>query len=249
MWENSLTRISNIDTIVVGGGHAGVEAALAAARTNCKVLLVTMNSKTIGRMSCNPSIGGLAKGQMVREVDALGGVMGQAADITGTQFKVLNKSKGRAVWSPRAQVDKLEYEKYIQKTVTNHNNITIFEGEVVSPIIKNGCVVGVVMSNQEKIKRKSVVLTNGTFLNGLIHIGDKKIPAGRMGEVRSEGVTESLSSLGFKHGRLKTGTPPRLNRNSIDWSLLDKISGDEKATPFSHFQHAPKVTENHINSS
>ena len=235
MWENSLTGISNVDTIIVGGGHAGVEAALAAARTNCKVLLVTMNSQTIGRMSCNPSIGGLAKGQMVREVDALGGVMGQAADITGTQFKVLNKSKGRAVWSPRAQVDKLEYEKYIQQTVTNHKNITIVEGEVVSPIIKNGCAVGVVMSNQEKIKSKCVVLTNGTFLNALIHIGDKKIPAGRMGEVRSEGVTESLSSLGFKHGRLKTGTPPRLNGNSIDWSLLDKISGDEKATPFSHF--------------
>ena len=235
MWENSLTRLNNVDTIIVGGGHAGAEAALAAARTNCKVLLVTMNSQTIGRMSCNPSIGGLAKGQMVREVDALGGVMGEAADITGTQFKVLNKSKGRAVWSPRAQVDKLEYEKYIQKKVTNHNNITVVEGEVVSPIVKNGCAVGVTMSNHEKIKCKSVVLTNGTFLNGLIHIGDKKIPAGRMGEVRSEGITESLSSLGLKHGRLKTGTPPRINRKTINWPVLDKIMGDEKPSPFSHF--------------
>ena len=235
MLENRLSKINSIDIIVVGGGHAGVEAALAAARTNCRVLLITMNSHTIGRMSCNPSIGGLAKGQMVREIDALGGVMGKAADTTGTQFKVLNKSKGRAVWSPRAQVDKMRYEKYIQETVISHNNITILEGEVVSPIIKNGCAVGVIMSNRDKISSKSVVLTNGTFLNGLIHIGDKKIPAGRMGEVRSEGITESLSSLGFKHGRLKTGTPPRLSGETIDWVVLDKIMGDEKPTPFSHF--------------
>ena len=252
MLGNSLTGFNNIDTIVVGGGHAGVEAVLAAARTGCKVLLITMNKQTIGRMSCNPSIGGLAKGQMVREIDALGGAMGKAADITGTQFKLLNKSKGRAVWSPRAQVDKREYEKHIHKTVTNHNNITVVEGEVVSPIIKKGRAVGVIMSNQDKIISKSVVLTNGTFLNGLIHIGDKKIPAGRMGEVRSEGITESLSSLGFKHGRLKTGTPPRLNGETINWSILDIITGDEKPAPFSHFHslfNPPNTPSHSVNTN
>lgn len=252
MLGNSLTGFNNIDTIVVGGGHAGVEAALAAARTGCKVLLITMNKQTIGRMSCNPSIGGLAKGQMVREIDALGGAMGKAADITGTQFKLLNKSKGRAVWSPRAQVDKREYEKHIHKTVTNHNNITVVEGEVVSPIIKKGRAVGVIMSNQDKIISKSVVLTNGTFLNGLIHIGNKKIPAGRMGEVRSEGITESLSSLGFKHGRLKTGTPPRLNGETINWSILDIITGDEKPAPFSHFHslfNPPNTPSHSVNTN
>ncbi len=252
MLGNSLTGFNNIDTIVVGGGHAGVEAALAAARTGCKVLLITMNKQTIGRMSCNPSIGGLAKGQMVREIDALGGAMGKAADITGTQFKLLNKSKGRAVWSPRAQVDKREYEKHIHKTVTSHNNITVVEGEVVSPIIKKGRAAGVTMSNQDKIISKSVVLTNGTFLNGLIHIGDKKIPAGRMGEVRSEGITESLSSLGFKRGRLKTGTPPRLNRETINWSILDIITGDEKPAPFSHFHslfNPPNTPSHSVNTN
>ena len=137
--------------VVVGGGHAGVEAALAAQRVGCNVLLITMNKQTIGRMSCNPSIGGLAKGQMVREVDALGGVMGLAADKTGTQFKILNKSKGRAVWSPRAQVDKMEYEKYIQKTIEINKNISVLESEVVAPIIKNEQAVGVVLSNTESI--------------------------------------------------------------------------------------------------
>ena len=186
-------------------------------------------------MSCNPSVGGLAKGQMVREVDALGGIMGLAADETGTQFKVLNKSKGRAVWSPRAQVDKLKYEKYIQQQLINNKRITILESEVVSPYIKNDRLSGVVLSTNETIRGLAVVLTNGTFLNGLLHIGDQKIPAGRMGEVRSEGLTESLFSFGFKHGRLKTGTPPRLAKNSIDWDKLDPITGDSIPTPFSHF--------------
>ena len=230
-----MSKVSTYDVIVVGGGHAGVEAALAASRTGVNVLLITMSNKTIGRMSCNPSIGGLAKGQMVREVDALGGIMGLAADETGTQFKVLNKSKGRAVWSPRAQVDKLKYEKYIQQQLINNKKITILESEVVSPYIKNDRLSGVILSTNDTIRGLAVVLTNGTFLNGLLHIGDQKIPAGRMGEVRSEGLTESLFSFGFKHGRLKTGTPPRLAKNSIDWDKLDPITGDSLATPFSHF--------------
>ena len=234
MLVNSVGAVSKHDVVVVGGGHAGIEAALAASRVGCEVALVTMTKQTIGRMSCNPSVGGLAKGQMVREVDALGGVMGLAADKTGTQFKILNKSKGRAVWSPRAQVDKRMYEKFVRSTATN-NNITIIEGEALSPIIKHHSVVGLTLSDNNKLACEKLVLTNGTFLNGLLHIGDKKIPAGRMGEIRSEGITESLLRLGLKSGRLKTGTPPRLNKNSINWSKLDKIAGDKDPTPFSHF--------------
>ena len=176
---------SVFDVIVVGGGHAGVEAALAAKRVGVSVALITMNPQTIGRMSCNPSIGGLAKGQMVREIDALGGVMGLAADSTGTQYKLLNKSKGRAVWSPRAQVDKREYEKFIKRYLQK-KNVTTIEGEAVSPAVNESAVLGVNMSNNDQLLCKKLILTNGTFLNGLLHIGDKKIPAGRMGEVRSE---------------------------------------------------------------
>ena len=188
---------SVFDVIVVGGGHAGVEAALAAKRVGVSVALITMNPQTIGRMSCNPSIGGLAKGQMVREIDALGGVMGLAADSTGTQYKLLNKSKGRAVWSPRAQVDKREYEKFIKRYLQK-KNVTTIEGEAVSPAVNEGAVLGVNMSNNDQLLCKKLILTNGTFLNGLLHIGDKKIPAGRMGEVRSEGITEALNALGLK---------------------------------------------------
>jgi len=244
---NNMKKGAKKIVAVVGGGHAGVEAALAAQRVGCHVLLITMNKQTVGRMSCNPSIGGLAKGQMVREIDALGGVMGLAADTTGTQFKILNKSKGRAVWSPRAQVDKMQYEKYIQKTILSQKNIRLLEGEVVSPVIKRGQAVGVVLTNNESILCDAVILTNGTFLNGLIHIGDNKIPAGRMGETRSEGITESLSRLGLKHGRLKTGTPPRLNSKSIKWNQTSSVVGDKNATPFSHYHSSfkPPNTPSH----
>ena len=222
------------DVIVVGGGHAGIEASLAATRVGVSVAIITMTKQTIGRMSCNPSIGGLAKGQMVREIDALGGAMGSVADKTGTQFKLLNKSKGRAVWSPRAQVDKREYEKNVRYLIKK-NKIPIIEGEVVSPVFKKGTLTGVLLASGDTVRCRTTVLTNGTFLNGLIHIGDSKIPAGRMGEVRSEGITEALSSLGLKHGRLKTGTPPRVDKNSINLALLETITGDTDATPFSHF--------------
>ena len=221
--------------LVVGAGHAGIEAALAAARCGSKVALITINKNTVGRMSCNPSIGGLAKGQMVREIDVLGGVMGLAADFSGIQFKILNRSKGRAVWSPRAQVDKRLYEQYVKDSVIKSPGIDLIEAEVTAPIIKNGKIGGVKTVDSSVICGEAVVLTNGTFLNGLIHIGQKKIPAGRMGELGSVGITESLARIGLDCGRLKTGTPPRLFKNSIDWNQLNKINGDDKPAPFSHF--------------
>ncbi len=221
--------------LVVGAGHAGIEAALAAARCGSKVALITINKNTVGRMSCNPSIGGLAKGQMVREIDVLGGVMGLAADFSGIQFKILNRSKGRAVWSPRAQVDKRLYEQYVKDRVIKSPGIDLIEAEVMAPIIKNGKIGGVKTVDSSVICGEAVVLTNGTFLNGLIHIGQKKIPAGRMGELGSVGITESLARIGLDCGRLKTGTPPRLFKNSIDWNKLNKINGDDKPAPFSHF--------------
>jgi len=225
------------DIIVVGAGHAGIEASLAASRCGSKVALITLNKNSIGRMSCNPSIGGLAKGQMVREIDALGGVMGLAADYSGIQFKMLNKSKGRAVWSPRAQVDKRKYEEYVKMKILRDPFINIIEAEVLSVDIKKGKIVGVKTVGNNTISAGAVVLTNGTFLNGLIHIGNKKIPAGRMGEPRSIGITESLETLGMKHGRLKTGTPPRLFGSSIDWKKLERIFGDDNPSPFSHYQN------------
>ena len=213
--------------LVVGAGHAGIEASLAAARCGTRVALLTISKNSVGRMSCNPSIGGLAKGQMVRELDALGGVMGMAADFSGIQFKILNKSKGRAVWSPRAQVDKRIYEKYVKERILAETFVDIIEAEVVSLVIKGDNIAGVKTIDGCIISADAVVLTNGTFLNGLIHVGQKKIPAGRMGEARSVGITESLEQLGLKSGRLKTGTPPRLFRNSIDWKKLEKINGDD----------------------
>jgi len=227
--------LTKYQVLVVGGGHAGIEAALAAERCGAKAALVTINKNTIGRMSCNPSIGGLAKGQMVREIDALGGVMGYAADYTGIQFKMLNKSKGRAVWSPRAQVDKRLYEQCVKERVVKSSGIDIIETEVEGLVTKHGKVSGVKIVDGNNISAEKVILTNGTFLNGLIHIGQKKIPAGRMGELGSVGITESLARLGLDYGRLKTGTPPRLFKNTIDWNKLDIINGDDMPVPFSHF--------------
>jgi len=221
--------------IVVGAGHAGIEASLAAARCGSRVALVTLSKNSIARMSCNPSIGGLAKGQIVREVDALGGIMGVATDFSGIQFKMLNRSKGRAVWSPRAQVDKRKYEKYVNRRILKDPFIDLIEAEVVSIVTAKGKTTGVKTVDSAIISGEAVVLTNGTFLNGLIHIGNIKIPAGRMGESKSVGITESLERLGMKHGRLKTGTPPRLFGNSVEWKKLDKIYGDDNPAPFSHY--------------
>ena len=225
---------STWDVVVVGGGHAGVEASLISNFLGCKTLLVTMDKSAIGRMSCNPAVGGLAKGQIVREIDVLGGRMARFADKAGIQFKTLNKTKGRAVWSPRAQVDKREYENLVLSEL-KESLISVKEGEVVSVDIVGGCVSGARLRSGEKVKTKSLIVTSGTFLSGVIHIGERKILAGRMGEERSEGLTESLSALGFKSGRLKTGTPPRLDKSSIDWSKTKEEYGDEKPIPFSYF--------------
>ena len=225
------------DIIVVGGGHAGVEAANIAAKMNCSVLMITMDKKAIGRMSCNPAIGGLAKGQMVRDIDMLGGLMGGLADKSGLQFKILNKSKGRAVWSPRAQVDKRQYETLVTSTVLNNKNIDVVLGEAVELLVVNYAVSGVSLRDGTSVFGKVVVLTCGTFLSGLIHVGERKILAGRMGEEGSIGITESLRALGFKTGRLKTGTPPRLNKNSIDWNKTNVALGDEFPVPFSYQTH------------
>lgn len=225
----------HFDVIVIGGGHAGVEAAMIASKLDSNVGLITIDKKALGRMSCNPAIGGLAKGQMVREMDVLGGVMGQVADRAALQFKMLNRSKGHAVWSPRAQVDKREYERLIFSMVTSNDFITVIEGEAIGLSLYSGKISAVTLRDGTKFGCDSVIITCGTFLNGLIHIGDKKIKAGRMGENHTRGITESLVDLGFKSGRLKTGTPPRLDRSSVDWSKTAPFFGDSRPTYFSYF--------------
>ena len=226
---------NNIDVVVVGGGHAGVEAANILSKLGLIVGLVSMDKKGLGRMSCNPAIGGVAKGQLVREVDLLGGLMAKIADLSGLQHKMLNKSKGRSVWSPRAQVDKRKYESLCSQLIFNSKNIIIIEGEVVSIGIVKNKITGVNLRDGTKILSRSVIVTCGTFLSGIIHIGDRKAPAGRMGEVRSEGITENLVSFGFRTMRLKTGTPPRALKSSIRWSKTTEEFGDKKPAPFSHF--------------
>ena len=224
---------NSFDIVVIGGGHAGVEAALIADHYKLSVLLVTMDPKAVGRMSCNPAIGGLAKGQIVREIDVLGGLMASLADKAGLQFKTLNKKKGRAVWSPRAQIDKRYYEKLVVKTL-DASNVVVLSGEVVSLVYNGTSIDGVALRDETKIKCKSVIVTAGTFLSGVIHIGERKIYAGRMGEERSEGLTEHLVSMGFRSGRLKTGTPPRLAKDTIDWGKMNLTLGDKNPSPFSY---------------
>jgi len=218
---------------VVGGGHAGIEAALIAHKLGVDVVLVSMEASAIGRMSCNPAIGGLAKGQMVRELDVLGGMMGFFADQSTLQSKTLNLSKGRSVWSPRSQIDKIKYEQVVQQHIKSVG-LDIFEGEVVKIKDLGGSVSSVVFSGGYELFCDAAILTCGTFLNGLIHIGEKKIKAGRLNEKRSEGITESLKSLGFKSGRLKTGTPPRIKKSSVDWSVGVAGYGDKKPKPLSY---------------
>ena len=223
------------DLIVVGGGHAGVEAAQIASKSGLMVCLISMDKRAIGRMSCNPAIGGIAKGQLVREVDMLGGIMGLFTDRSGLQYKMLNKSKGRSVWSPRAQVDKRVYENLVCRYVLSLKNLFVVEGEVVSLQLKKSVVTGVNLRGGGSMSSRAVILTCGTFLSGLIHIGDRKISAGRMGEAPSTGITDFLSSLGFRTMRLKTGTPPRVLKNSINWDKTDEEFGDENPVPFSLF--------------
>ena len=202
-----VSRETKHDLIIVGGGHAGVEAANISSKIGCKTAIVTMDKNSSGRMSCNPAVGGVAKGQIVREIDLLGGFMAGAADFSGLQFKTLYKSKGRSVWSPRAQTDKRVYERCVSNKILQNKKIEVVVGEVVSLVINKGNIEGVVLRSGEKLFCNAVVITCGTFLSGMIHVGDRKILAGRMGESSSIGITEYLNSMGFKTMRLKTGTP------------------------------------------
>ena len=230
------------DVIVVGAGHAGCEAAIAAANLGSKVLLVTMNMETIAKMSCNPAMGGVAKGQIVREVDALGGFSGIVTDHTMIQFRMLNRSKGPAMWSPRAQSDRMRFAEKWRLMLEAHPNVDFWQEMVNGLVVKDGIAKGVITSLGLTIPCKAVILTNGTFLNGLIHIGEKRLGGGRAGESAAKGITEQLLSLGFESNRMKTGTPPRIDGRSINWSLLETQPGEEPAGKFS-FTETPPLLE------
>ena len=225
--------VADYDVIVVGGGHAGVEAAHAAARLGCTVGLCTLSVETVAHMPCNPAIGGTAKGHLVREIDALGGLMGQAIDATAIQFKLLNSSRGPAVWSPRAQADKRRYGEWMRARLEQEANIGWIVDRAGAVVIEDGRVVGVELESGERHRCRAVVVTTGTFLNGLVHIGREQHTAGRVGEPASRMLGESLKGLGLVWGRLKTGTPPRLDRRSIDFSRFEEEPGDRPPVPFS----------------
>ena len=214
------------DVIVVGGGHSGCEAAAAAANLGSSVLLVTMNMQTIAQMSCNPAMGGVAKGQIVREIDALGGYSGIITDKTMIQFRMLNRSKGPAMWSPRAQSDRMRFAEEWRLTLESIPNVDFWQDMVTDLSIDKDEVTGVKTAMGIDIKAKTVILTNGTFLNGTIHIGEKQFGGGRTGERAAIGLTECLTQLGFESGRMKTGTPPRVDGRSLDYSKMEEQAGD-----------------------
>ena len=221
------------DIIVVGAGHAGCEAAAAAANMGSKVLLITMNMQTIAQMSCNPAMGGIAKGQIVREIDAIGGYSGIVSDVSMIQFRMLNRSKGPAMWSPRSQNDRMLFAQTWREMLEQTPNVEFYQDMVKELIVEKGVVAGVVTGMGHRIEAKAVVLTNGTFLNGVIHIGEKRLGGGRVAERAAEGLTEQLVSLGFESDRLKTGTPPRVDGRSLDYSKMEEQKGDEVITGFS----------------
>src|SRR5438309_267345 len=224
---------SRFDVIVIGGGHAGCEAAAAAARMGARTALLTHRFATIGAMSCNPAIGGLGKGHLVREIDALDGLMGRVADQGGIQFRVLNRRKGPAVRGPRAQADRKLYAAAMQAAIRETPGLTVVEGEADDLLLENGRAAGVRLADGREMVAGAVVLTTGTFLRGLIHIGEQQTPAGRVGEVPAMGLSLTLERASFALGRLKTGTPPRLDGRSIDWASLQMQPGDEPPEPFS----------------
>ena len=232
----------NYDVIVVGAGHAGNEAAAAAANMGSKTLLITMNMQVIGQMSCNPAMGGVAKGQIVREIDALGGFSGIISDKTMIQFRMLNRSKGPAMWSPRCQSDRMRFAEEWRLTLEKIPNLDFFQDMVSSLLVKDGRVVGVRTGLGIEITAKAVILTSGTFMNGLIHIGEKQFGGGRTGESASYGITEQLVKLGFEAGRMKTGTPARIDGRSLNYSLMEEQKGDENPSKFS-FTDTPALTK------
>ena len=235
--------LKEYDIIVVGAGHAGNEAAASAAKMGSSVLLITMNMETIGQMSCNPAIGGIAKGQIVREIDALGGQTGFVTDISAIQYKLLNKSKGPAMWSPRAQCDRKMFSNTWRKTLENVPNLDFWQDVVQEIIVEKNKVVGVKTSMGIKIKSKAVVLNSGTFLNGSIHLGDKQFGGGRMGDKAIRGITAQLESLGFKSGRMKTGTPARVDGRSINFSVMEEQPGDVNPGKFSYFDNTANLSK------
>lgn len=226
--------LSKYDVIVVGAGHAGCEAANAAAKMGSKVLLVTMNMNTIAQMSCNPAMGGVAKGQIIREIDALGGGSGVVSDLSAIQFRMLNRSKGPAMWSPRTQNDRMRFAEEWRLLLERNNNVDFWQDMCTGVIIEGGKVVGVKTSMGLEIRSTTVVLTNGTFLNGLIHLGEKQFGGGRAGEKAATGITEQLVELGFESGRMKTGTPPRVDGRSLDYTKMELQNGDENPSKFSY---------------
>ncbi|SHI95267.1 tRNA uridine-5-carboxymethylaminomethyl(34) synthesis enzyme MnmG [Aquimarina spongiae] len=231
------------DVVVVGGGHAGSEAAASAANLGCKTLLITMNLQNIAQMSCNPAMGGIAKGQIVREIDALGGYSGIVSDRTAIQFKMLNKSKGPAMWSPRVQSDRMRFAEEWRLLLEQTENLDFYQEMVSGLLIENGEIKGVKTSLGIEVKAKTVVLTNGTFLNGLIHIGEKQFGGGRAGERAATGITEELIGLGFDAGRMKTGTPPRVDGRSLDYSKMVEQPGDDLPEKFSYSDKTKPLSE------
>lgn len=234
--------LQEYDVIVVGAGHAGNEAAAAAANLGSKTLLITMNMETIGQMSCNPAIGGIAKGQIVREIDALGGLTGIITDKSAIQFKMLNLSKGPAMWSPRAQCDRMLFSRTWRLALENLPNLDFWQDMVTGIIVKNNKIVGVKTGMGLEIKGKAVILNSGTFLNGIIHLGEKQFGGGRMGEKASFGITNDLVELGFEAGRMKTGTPPRVDGRTLDFSKMEEQEGDVKPNKFSYSRETKHLT-------